>query len=1808
MKKHKKKFAVRVICLTIALTVFLPSGPLNIMRAFIDSGLADYIAGCTERFTKYINANTAHADTNVSGGSAISYNPTQGTVNNGSTSNEDMTNLINSVSEGLGQILDADVIKNANSLSELKEAIEESNQKVIDSNEGVAAAQQAVAAAQQAVAAAQQAVASSNNRLADSNFAIAAANQNIADSNKILSGAIDFLTEAVGHNTDALDALLKYFQGKNGKDLFFYLEMTHKYERMISDNILGYTYFDLDDKSGEVIEQPGIRYSFAQDETRTVAKDFKILNETLFYNLGYYVLDENNDVVLTGSLAEDLDTIISLLSHEYRVAIVKSYNAQDNAVLWKPYSEDIPYLKETCETSGGGHAAVYLGYWDADNVRATRYSREGNNRYYEILGDDALVRYDSLTTTYDPDKPPTSKYYSEVAGLQDNATWSDAIRLVYRALGKEIITTTFVTVTDDSITPENYPAIAGLSNPGELDGRRITVFASRSNYAKEDENTGQITYKDYYLAQALVDGCLPQSLTWETAQENITARDVWLIAARLMHLYGEPIMSRSEILQLLQVYGTQYPVEYGEAYANAWAYLKARGCLDMTVNPTDEVSLEYLLDVCMRIADKDSRLDYKTVNIVVSLDEAVIDTGFYPIDNVGISGSHGTSIVYNYGNAEYIDTFLQGFDPEGKNIVVYGVLSDNSHELLVFDADRPAFAWESYSGVDAPELTDCFIIKVALLDLENYDESVGLDSCRTDIDKYKEFLVCDDSDAKVLCVIPQESLGGIVTVEDNGYVKSHVNFGTHLYPYTDQERHPIDWSVASSTASGLQRMSLFFKYVFTPVKVRAANGPTAHIGQFSCKYEFTSFSCFSALLTVMLADSTSNGWEAPPSNDPYIISSGSNAGKTFRRVDLLNYNFLDIDSTKTTSGDPNVTQGSLGNGSQAYSRWTDVFMFKEPPAGKNIKQELDSNLVNKYCKNGNLDDSKSSVNTLLNALKSTIKYTAPLSVTDSWRGALNNNGNGKSSNWHILFTLDNYEGFYDCNVSALASYLKNRTLWLSDSATDTKVTEFNETSFIGKYEKIINQSSAQYIDPNSMMPLTDMERSAWAKVLDISCKEITCANGLKGVEATFYFNTDKNMEAFISAMDNPTLLGNPMQNQVDPDADPQQTISNKLLQNNSYAPALSNLSGDVYVSWSLLKDYADVPGDYILKNDMLSFYVKGHGQINIDKKNNTCLVNTILIKMDANTPLFLIDTGTDPNKPEVYIHYRCLVGIDPEKVILSVDPNGSTTAAAEKTVTLTDGSQRTLKIGTTVLNSTTTKSSTGTVVYVDIENLKQNNPTYTELTGISSYLGTSYRAGQLLQMMSTFPTANWVISSPNASTFGQVYVYYPKDLFDGNTSYDVDKEFIDYWRVDGKDTMKSMESAQFIFQNSVITIKDYLLTKVFNVVDLSNLTQLQLVTYYNLVLMYNDWNTVTFSDKYYVRSFDIESEDTFLTSQLPENEGKMFFSQYIGYFYVTPQNFTIEDYRSGTYWLPLQLSAGKVTSYNINSYGLVNSDTGASFKIPYGYTLVASADSDQYTLAKCFDGYETPLTTVGLTWIDNFGEEGNAIAAPAGIANMILNQGIYSTTYVGNLTSSAMRQVAFYIGSRRLYYSDSDTSNGIPFTFLEGSKTYLAIDSNTGLIHVTNDSRGKHHYVFLPTLNTISGAYQDIALSEFEISTYNPIYQKFENFLMDLNDVTNVALYILFYIVPYIMYVWIIILIVMALIPQGITKSINNITGFDLVHILTAGRRSSEDWRGHRVVIGLVVAFIATGLFYGPNLLKIIEIVCDWAYALSGLK
>lgn len=472
----------------------------------------------------------------------------------------------------------------------------------------------------------------------------------------------------------------------------------------------------------------------------------------------------DTDASAITSRLDEINDTIKKAQHKYKVGYLYSKNNEIPNALWRPKLEEIPEVLSYAYWDKG-YASIYEGFWNLGvtpndeksnimtlGIKDTDENMETISRATKILGNDIILKYDALT--YKPeDLDNTGDYtYSQEYIDKDEVTYSDAVQVLYKALGQKQIWAAISTKPDPSITPATSPLSKYLSNVTSFNVSEgaCSVFVSRSGKiverayqqkikqklgkGKGNLKTGNwirkwsydTEFQDFYWEKALKDGLVYDGIypyndmvngarvfnvNWkalaklrkkindekqmnnsdrynEDSEENdadeedyeelsvdkkgneakayngqygdaITGMELIKLTADMMNLYGEPVMNKQEEQALLQVYGAEYPVQLPRSYAKAWAYLKARGVLNVDLEFDGTVTREQLLDIALCVGDKDSRTDFKKIVPTIEISQDMMNKGYYPNDKFKVSNEKiETDVTVSYEGTDYWDYLI----------------------------------------------------------------------------------------------------------------------------------------------------------------------------------------------------------------------------------------------------------------------------------------------------------------------------------------------------------------------------------------------------------------------------------------------------------------------------------------------------------------------------------------------------------------------------------------------------------------------------------------------------------------------------------------------------------------------------------------------------------------------------------------------------------------------------------------------------------------------------------------------------------------------------------------------------------------------------------------------------------------------------------------------------------------------------------------------------------------------------------------------------------------------------------------------
>lgn len=547
----------------------------------------------------------------------------------------------------------------------------------------------------------------------------------------------------------------------------------------------------------------------------TIHSDLGQINEDLIKKTDEIIKNENDN---TSQIVDAIEQA----QHRYKVANIYSINNQESACLWRPSYSELPYLDAAAYYSVG-YAAVYNGYWDLQNTTISKPQSEVT-RALEILGYDALVRNEGYIVN-----GGTGTYIQTLID-EDAVTWSDAVQVIYKALDQEVYSYSYYTQADSSIVPEKSPLSQTLSNVTTFDNSegKYMFFISRSNQYTTKDMTGT---KNVYWEKAMTDGLVKR----DNEKEQISGSEFFILSAAMMQLYGEPVYSQTETDQLLQVYGSEYPIQLGTQIADAWSYLKARGILNVDIEFTGYVSRDNLMEVAMCIKDEESRTNFKEISLTMELSDAMISNGFYPVKDLAYAtGTFGMTEELDYTKCSYYDYLIQITDTS------YGTNNNGNAVTSTFKDASGANCFTMFVSAEennytAGQLSDSQYVGT-------WTDKEGISYYHFRVPKGHTASISINStnakDSPAWITIPKDHIGGGVYTSfkigtdaqgGSGLYTTPEGYKTFSSMSTDESNTEwlsyVDWERAKGskpTSSIVSKISSLWEYLTTPIVAEAA--------------------------------------------------------------------------------------------------------------------------------------------------------------------------------------------------------------------------------------------------------------------------------------------------------------------------------------------------------------------------------------------------------------------------------------------------------------------------------------------------------------------------------------------------------------------------------------------------------------------------------------------------------------------------------------------------------------------------------------------------------------------------------------------------------------------------------------------------------------------------------------------------------------------------------------------------------------------------------------------------------------------------
>lgn len=1487
---------------------------------------------------------------------------------------------------------------------------------------------------------------------------------------------------------------------------------------------------------------------------------------------------------------EHVSDQLDQISHEYRVANIKSINNMFPGALWKPKFEEVPNLTEYCEITGG-FANTYNGYWDTSYDESVE-SVLPTEKALEELGYDAIIRaegilpvgvalplgegtdkaevtlampYDTVTggsgmstsnevLVYDSegnldvvyndwgqitdsynisDSIPTSQMIKleQITIPSSNITYLDAVTVLYKALGEDIVTLEGLYTRNPDLEVESSPLAKGL--PGVVDnwqGYDYYVFATRANpitYEIQGDNS-LIRYEYSYWKKAVSAGFVNYNLR----DEPISAVDFCTLASKMMTAYGEPELTDDELHTLLQVYGSYYPIQMGENIALSWAYLKARGILTEDNFPdiyTETISRDQLLDMCARIKNPDLRATYKNIELAITLDDVVVDKGVYPYYNFAIDrgGEMFLETTIDYTTLNHY-TYLFPMTTDGDKSVNLGyggagfVFTSTDYTTLVEGA--------MYNGMI--KLMDdtgghyYYVVQIPkdykgnaylrFVDVNDQERDLGTVAsiefnpswmCGGIFTQY-EFNDVNGKRVATLCDVEEGVNWFSFSTQPNNM--DLIWFGDKIRCNAEEEEPELQTAALTTTANptALESLEVFWNKLTTPMVVKAAENGTTPVSE--AKWSFDSD------ITDVNGGSSLLG---------YLKDSDGNS------VDLKGYYLIDQDS---------------------YTDSTGVnYIYSDNKSA--IQRAVHSKAVTLVCRAALCSDYKIS-----DAID---KYHADMTKTNP-----KHSGGDGLQNLLTLSLSDRakFKDFVgDANTYYTDEYFPALYYLGANGAKNIPGTSPSVQPQTPLNPNLTNNETIRSLrtvesNPGLMDTVDKVLNNIYTLDNGFDCSPISVdgkvvASGDKSSVQLF----NQSIANFLSD-DNFNSTG---------------TVGLKdvRLDTTLETSVLMSRQNQIYVAWTEMVKYGiakDIDEDgkpTLSKSDGVYEFYTHNGVVRVDDVNKIIQIGTQIYSFNYPNdldPPALVQSNSDGT--EIYFDIRCITGVsngdgytlDAGKAsrqelvigagdysILCLSGSGSSNSGSMKTKrapVVPYAEQSEINAGTLASNEMKVEVIERTIYDSSpaVNNVVGSNTTATKpfiywknANGTDDVNDdTQIDNATRITMANTIPIANWLFTTTDDGTAfgGKLYVFYLKQAFTEGfysaragttvTMPEPKKAHIDEW-------------SGVLYSDAIQTIA-------------SRYPTMQFEKYFNewygtdthpwavqmtkcaLANLAADTGVLWSDEQYYVRVFDftnssaanntyetdftkdsLEVTDNPSTSKVDEaversnQPGAMYFLDFLGYVYNMPlmQNFDLMDYYTGKYPLPLATSSAEVIDYNFNYYGTTNIAYGEQVDIPLGIDLTSygfvkyGCDSNGAIIKapnavyenlkenkfKLKDVYDPPFT-VGTDNEGNVGSgigEGSFCAAPSGV---YMRYGLFRDTdydkKISDISQSMTDLNDFYIGSRRVVMSDNNSPTNEMRYWNYASKDYGPIGISASfyaeLCHKYMDNWSKGYTTNAYVINT----------------------------------------------------------------------------------------------------------------------------------------
>ncbi len=1555
---------------------------------------------------------------------------------------------------------------------------------------------------------------------------------------------------------------------------------------------------------------------------------------------------------ISGQLSQIQHTI-ELMQHNYRVAHLYSLNNEDSGSLWRPYTEEVPYVSDFAMVSGP-FANVYTGYWDTAVTTLYKPQSARAERALEILGYDAIVRYEGVvlqksvsakhvsgmgeqSVVYGPlDGNDTSSAWTiatverEEIGVE-SVTWLDAVTLLYKALGQEQYTYQSFMSRNPSITPETSPAFQNLANPvpgpdGQYQGYDFKMFLSRSNTI--NGTSGSSKQIPIYWNKAVSDGFIPAG---KNLDDTIIGTDFLKLAWKMMVAYGEPEMTKDETMALLQVYGTNYPVSLGLDTADAWAYLKVRGCLadEVLYYITKPVSRDELLDVCMRIKDKDSRLNYKDIQISLDIGELLRDNGYYPVKDLDFSmGSFSSRIEIDYSKkTNYAYAIVMSEDMRLSTNGALRAYSDPecTHEIEGFTDPYPTYTIEG-----TPTLL--FTIPV--------DYTGNIYVCKRDL---ASGTIINEGTVKVVS-IPSTLLGGgifagsftlqgdIAVATEQSYQSLDLKIADRvLQEYADFVRagreRPTP-TVAALTSTPLEKLSLYLDALTTPMTVYAANMMVADGGGGSS--------------TVELSHTAS--WERLEGTDGKIGNLSTlplTADQIPDNKDIPLFNT----SQQAQSHTPGIMVAADPSSlllSRMYYMTNWITSTNSPVKAITSGVIVPSNLGGSIVSLSVNPSSKANAGGVLSVLLKRDSYTGTTipSTTDTL--GLNLYPGINEEELKLASDMRSYSTYADDPIHADIKYK-----WLAAYAFGTEPeTDVSDLILLNNSFKF-NEAWARGVllagDLN-----TSINQNVSSAIQNFGLSTTTYDKDTDTFEFTVSSSKSRDFEDMLGAFADENNSSNSSTNS-------QSDIVN--IQRDVASSVVMSRNEEKLLSWeSLLKAQIVEPvtgGGFPQQEADGCYYIwTKFGQVKVNTLRSTIQIGTTIYDLHGSIeggkdPLLAYMDNSDDNKM-FYLDVRCVMGIVKNEFIRT-----DNTLTIE-TNSIGSGNYVIYDIGSNGTSSNVFEvTEVGSYNFPEVKGLSylsnlglgNNAPAFGASSARINLLTSTIYDDEYwvdgsynrIILNSFVPTANWlvVINQNETDTGASLFVYYPKAPFaygfanEAGTISTV-SEPSEYAQSGWNNAIQESKALPKLYEalrscycpnNEEEPVEWYdrmswaAATHLYQMTELWYLSPNYVIREFKLtsntvsnVFAYDNFGDpvtkeITDASNAEVKNYEYTDEG--------KADGAIYWLESIGFVYNMPtiSDFTLEKYLSGQYPLPIAVTAKSVSSasqlgivnYNMNYWGTwVNKDNQSQDRVPYGYSLddkgyVHYKDGSVYISSDNLPKQSDNLSDEILPYYPPGYSGDSMVLAPSGIYFYFggnTKENVPATTVSQSLTTLN----EFYYGSSRVTFKSINNDNTASYEM--GSTSYYPIkmDNSSTFYRVY---RLKNHDVLINNGNILMGgssSIQEVIVDSYVVEPpKNPLDRLGATTLLRMIDEgASWLIIVAFKIIPIIGIILMTILIGLAFF--GRNKVVQTLAEkvIDPVRILTFGARDITNWHFKKVLLPCLLLYITFALFYNGNLIKVV--------------